>query len=97
MTHEGEEMFYILDGAVTVEVDGKRTVLEAGNSVHFPSTLKHSIWNHTTSPRRFCRSARWTCSGTERRGPGRSQRGRVAGDRPQARNKASKTKKGKTS
>ena len=50
MTHAGEEMFYVLDGAVTVEVDGKRTVLEAGDSVHFPSTLMHSAWNHTPTP-----------------------------------------------
>jgi transcriptional regulator with XRE-family HTH domain len=47
ISHEGEEIFYILDGAITVEVDGEPTVLEAGDSIHFPSNLRHSTWNHT--------------------------------------------------
>lgn len=50
IAHEGEEIFYILEGAITVEVDGKRTVLESGDSIHFPSNLRHSTWNHTTRP-----------------------------------------------
>jgi uncharacterized cupin superfamily protein len=29
IAHEGEEMFYVLEGAVTVEVAGERSVLEA--------------------------------------------------------------------
>jgi transcriptional regulator with XRE-family HTH domain len=47
ISHEGEEIFFILDGAITVEVDGERTILEAGDSIHFPSTRIHSTWNHT--------------------------------------------------
>jgi transcriptional regulator with XRE-family HTH domain len=50
ITHEGEEIFYILDGAITVEVDGTETILEAGDSIHFPSTRTHSTWNHTAFP-----------------------------------------------
>ncbi|QKV18267.1 helix-turn-helix domain-containing protein [Oricola thermophila] len=50
ISHEGEELFYVLDGAITVEVDGERTVLEAGDSLHFPSTKIHSSWNHSTRP-----------------------------------------------
>ena len=38
MAHEGEEMFFILEGALTIEIDGERTILETGDSVHFPST-----------------------------------------------------------
>ena len=49
MAHEGEEMFFILEGALTIEIDGARTILEAGDSVHFPSTRTHVMWNHTTS------------------------------------------------
>ena len=48
--HDGEEVFYILDGAITVYVDGDVTVLEAGDSIHFASTKRHSSWNHTTEP-----------------------------------------------
>ena len=48
--HEGEEIFYVLEGAITVDVDGDATILEAGDSIHFASTQRHSSWNHTTSP-----------------------------------------------
>lgn len=50
MAHEGEEIFFILEGALTVEIDGERTILEAGDSVHFPSTRTHVTWNHTNRP-----------------------------------------------
>jgi transcriptional regulator with XRE-family HTH domain len=48
--HEGEELFFILDGALTVEVDEQSIVLEAGDSIHFPSTRRHASWNHTSKP-----------------------------------------------
>ncbi len=48
--HEGEELFFVLSGAVTVEVEGKRTILAEGDSIHFASHLRHSTWNHTTEP-----------------------------------------------
>ena len=50
MAHEGEEIFFILEGSLTIEIDGDRTVLEAGDSAHFPSTMTHVTWNHTTQP-----------------------------------------------
>lgn len=50
IAHEGEEIFFILQGAITVEIDGQVTVLHAGDSIHFPSTLRHSTWNHTSAP-----------------------------------------------
>lgn len=45
--HEGEEIFYILQGALTVEIEGQRHVLAAGDSIHFASSRVHSSWNHT--------------------------------------------------
>ena len=50
MSHEGEEIFFILQGALTLEVDGERMVLEAGDSAHFPSLRTHTMWNHTSQP-----------------------------------------------
>ncbi len=50
IAHEGEEMLFILQGAVTVEVDGQRTVLQKGDSIHFPSNKVHSTWNHLDVP-----------------------------------------------
>lgn len=45
--HEGEELFFILQGELTVETGGKAQVLKAGDSLHFPSSDLHSTWNHT--------------------------------------------------
>ena len=50
IAHEGEEMMFVLDGTITVEIDGERTILEKGDSVHFPSSRVHSSWNHTDLP-----------------------------------------------
>jgi transcriptional regulator with XRE-family HTH domain len=50
MSHEGEEIFYIVSGGLTLELDGERMILEAGDTVHFPSTRTHVTWNHTTEP-----------------------------------------------
>lgn len=48
--HEGEELFYILQGAMTVEIEGQVHVLNPGDSLHFQSTRVHSCWNHTDQP-----------------------------------------------
>ena len=48
--HVGEEMFFVLQGAITLEVDNEMTVLEAGDSIHFASMRRHSSWNHTAEP-----------------------------------------------
>ncbi|WP_206057145.1 cupin domain-containing protein [Nitratireductor sp. XY-223] len=50
IAHEGEEMMFVLDGTITIEIDGERTILGTGDSVHFPSTRVHSSWNHTDKP-----------------------------------------------
>ena len=46
--HEGEELFFVLKGSITVQLDGKVVVLKSGDSVHFNSEQRHSIWNHTS-------------------------------------------------
>lgn len=47
ISHEGEEMEFILQGSATSEFDGETVVLHAGDSVHYPSTRPHGLWNHT--------------------------------------------------
>lgn len=47
ISHDGEEMMFVLEGTITAEIDGERSVLETGDSIHFPSTKTHSTWNHT--------------------------------------------------
>lgn len=44
-THEGEEFIYILKGTARFTVDGREYVVGEGESIHYPSTLLHSIVN----------------------------------------------------
>lgn len=48
ISHKGEEMFFILAGEITVEIEGERTVMSAGDTIHFDSSRVHSTWNHGT-------------------------------------------------
>lgn len=47
ISHVGEEMFFILDGEITVEIEERREILRQGDSLHFDSSRVHSTWNHT--------------------------------------------------
>jgi transcriptional regulator with XRE-family HTH domain len=49
ISHDGEEMLYVLSGELTTLVAGHHAILQAGDSEHFPSTRPHSLWNHTQS------------------------------------------------
>ncbi|MDL2273740.1 XRE family transcriptional regulator [Oscillospiraceae bacterium OttesenSCG-928-G22] len=46
-SHVGEEFFYILDGEVIFKVAGETHHLAEGECIHFPSYLKHSVYNPT--------------------------------------------------
>jgi transcriptional regulator with XRE-family HTH domain len=50
ISHDGEEMFFMLRGEMTVEIEGRRMVLKEGDSMHFDSRRIHATWNHTTEP-----------------------------------------------
>ena len=50
IAHEGEEMAFVLEGSVTSELADETVVLQAGDSVHHPSTRRHCLWNHTERP-----------------------------------------------
>jgi len=52
ITHEGEEFGYILEGRMILEVEGTSYELEAGDSFHFLSTLRHTIRNPYDAPAR---------------------------------------------
>jgi transcriptional regulator with XRE-family HTH domain len=47
------ETAIVLDGELTLEVDGERLVLEAGDSVTFDADLPHLFRNDGTAPARF--------------------------------------------
>jgi len=67
IAHEGEEIFFILDGALTVEVEGERTILDVGDSIHFPSRRTHSTWNHTSAPAKILHTCTMDVFGDEPR------------------------------
>lgn len=48
ISHKGEEIFYILAGKITVEIEGERTIMAVGDTIHFDSKRVHSTWNHGT-------------------------------------------------
>jgi transcriptional regulator with XRE-family HTH domain len=50
ISHDGEELIFVLSGALTSFVDGHHAILQPGDAEHFPSTLPHSVWNHTDTP-----------------------------------------------
>ncbi len=53
VAHEGEEMLFVLEGAITQRLDGEDMVMEAGDSLHFRGNRPHSWSNHTDKPARL--------------------------------------------
>lgn len=45
--HDGEEFGYVLEGRLTVWVDGREEELGPGDVLHFPSTLPHAWENRS--------------------------------------------------
>lgn len=44
-SHPGEEFYYVIDGVVIFNVDGKEYLVKKGDSIHFPSHIPH-IWEN---------------------------------------------------
>tara|TARA_R110002020_G_scaffold41276_27_gene121744 strand:+ start:4871 stop:5533 length:663 start_codon:yes stop_codon:yes gene_type:complete len=53
VAHEGEEILYVLDGAITQRLDGDEMLMSAGDSLHFRGNRPHSWSNHTDKPARL--------------------------------------------
>lgn len=53
ISHRGEEIFYMIDGEITVEIEGEVEILRKGDSIHFDSRRVHSTWNHSASEASF--------------------------------------------
>ncbi|WP_432663091.1 XRE family transcriptional regulator [Wukongibacter baidiensis] len=47
ISHEGEEFYYVLQGEATFTIDRKKYVIKEGETIHFPSTLPHSLSNNS--------------------------------------------------
>jgi transcriptional regulator with XRE-family HTH domain len=53
VSHEGEEILYILDGAITQRLDDEEMIMSAGDSLHFRGNRPHSWSNHTNKAARL--------------------------------------------
>jgi len=53
ISHFGEEMFYIIEGEITVEIEGEIEIITRGDSIHFDSRRVHSTWNHSAATASF--------------------------------------------
>lgn len=51
--HEGEEIIYVLEGAITQTLDGEAMVMKPGDSLHFRGNRPHSWANHTDAVARL--------------------------------------------
>ena len=50
ISHDGEELMYVIDGHVQCTIDGVTRSLGPGDSVHFPSRLSHCMSNPDDTP-----------------------------------------------
>ena len=46
-THTWEQLFYVLDGVMSIEVDGQRHDVGPGSLIVFPAGMPHRNWNET--------------------------------------------------
>lgn len=44
-SHPGEEFYLVLNGTLTVKIEGEEMVVHQDESIHFPSTVSHRLMN----------------------------------------------------
>lgn len=49
-THEFEQIFYVLEGAMEIEITGVRRTVGPGAVVVFPRGVEHRNWNESDRP-----------------------------------------------
>lgn len=49
-THRGQEFIYVLSGTLQVIIEGDRTVLGPGESIHIDSKVEHEWYNDSDEP-----------------------------------------------
>lgn len=47
VSHEGEEILYVLEGSITHKLDDEEVVISTGDSLHFRGNRPHAWWNDT--------------------------------------------------
>jgi quercetin dioxygenase-like cupin family protein len=51
-SHEWDQLFYVVSGTLTIEIEGENELYEAGPDtlVCYPQGVRHRNWNKTSSP-----------------------------------------------
>ena len=50
VSHEGEEILFMLEGSITQKVDEEEMTISAGDSLHFRGNRPHAWWNDSGKP-----------------------------------------------
>lgn len=53
VSHEGEEILFMLEGQITQRVDDVEMTISAGDSLHFRGNRPHAWWNDSGKPARM--------------------------------------------
>lgn len=53
VSHEGEEILFMLEGTITQQVDNTVLTMSAGDSLHFRGNRPHAWWNDSDLPARM--------------------------------------------
>ena len=53
VSHEGEEILFVLDGAIKQRLDDEEIEMRAGDSLHFRGNRPHAWWNDSGKPARL--------------------------------------------
>lgn len=48
VSHDGEEIIFLLDGQITQKLDGQSFILQSGDSLHYSGATPHA-WSNTSS------------------------------------------------
>jgi mannose-6-phosphate isomerase-like protein (cupin superfamily) len=51
--HQDDEAFYVLEGSLSFELDGKELTIEQGGAVMIPRGTVHTWWNPSPEPSRY--------------------------------------------
>ena len=53
VSHEGEEILYVLEGTIKQRLDDEEIEMKAGDSLHFRGNRPHAWWNDSGKPARL--------------------------------------------
>ena len=53
VSHEGEEILYVLEGTIRQKLDEEEIEMKAGDSLHFRGNRPHAWWNDSGKPARL--------------------------------------------